>query len=145
MDINRAMALAAAGDEPELRRAYGAAVSHGAKNTGCTAEVERAYGTLRLLTLALVRLPDLAVCAHFLDMVGEPEEGIWSPGRRATLPRGRCGWPTGRSRSMGAMSDIRPARGSTWRCCGRRGARLQGSADEDEPVALDEARSATWR
>ena len=73
MDINRAVALAATTRQAELRRVYAEAVARGANNTGCTAEVERAYGTLRLLTLALVRLPDLALCAHLLDMVDERE------------------------------------------------------------------------
>ena len=74
MDINQALAVAAAADEPELRRAYGAAVANGGANTGCTAEEERAYGVLRLLTLALLRLPDLALCAHVVHLVGEVDE-----------------------------------------------------------------------
>ena len=74
MDIKRAIALAAAAGEPELRRAYAAAIAHGAINTGCTAEEERAYGALRLLTLALLRLPDLALCAHLVHAVDEPDE-----------------------------------------------------------------------
>ena len=74
MDINQALAVAAAADEPELRRAYGAAVANGGANTGCTAEEERAYGLLRLLTLALLRLPDLALCAHVVHLVGEVDE-----------------------------------------------------------------------
>lgn len=76
MDINRAMALAAAAGEPELRRAYGAAVSNGATNTGCTADEEHGYGVLRLLTLALLRLPDLAVCAHVLHLVGDTDDDL---------------------------------------------------------------------
>ena len=70
MDLDRASARAAA-DEPQLRRAYRAAVAHGGSNTGCTAEEERCYGVLRLVTLALARLPDLAVCAYVLHLVDE--------------------------------------------------------------------------
>ena len=107
MDINRAMALAAAAGEPELRRAYGAAVSNGATNTGCTADEERAYGVLRLLTLALLRLPDLAVCAHVLHLVGDVRRGSAA---RADAGRG-CRWDAaagaiGRLRFMGAMSAM---------------------------------------
>ena len=59
MSVNRAVAIAAATDETELRSSYERAVSHGAANTLCTPEEESAHGTLRLLTLATLRLPDL--------------------------------------------------------------------------------------
>ena len=47
-----------------MRRACGRAIAQGAANTHCTAREERAYGALRLLTLATLRLPDLALYAH---------------------------------------------------------------------------------
>ena len=71
MSVNRAVAIAAAADRNELRSLYGQAVSHGAANTLCTPEEERAYGTLRLLTLATLRLPDLYLHAHLLDALDE--------------------------------------------------------------------------
>ena len=74
--MNLAVATAAAAGKPQLRRAYSAAVAHGSHNTQCWAAEERAYGTLRLLTLALLRLPDLAVCAHVLHLVCESDEGM---------------------------------------------------------------------
>ena len=37
----------------------------------CTPEEERAYGTLRLLTLAALRLPDLYLYAHLLEALDE--------------------------------------------------------------------------
>jgi hypothetical protein len=55
MSVNRAVAIAAAADQTQLRSLYGQAVSHGAANTLCTPEEERAYGTVRLLTLATPR------------------------------------------------------------------------------------------
>jgi hypothetical protein len=67
MSMNRAVAIASAAAETELRSLYGQAVSHGAANTLCTPEEERAYGTLRLLTLATLRLPDLYLHAHLLE------------------------------------------------------------------------------
>jgi hypothetical protein len=73
MDINRALALAATADEPELRRMYTVAVARGANNTGCSAEEERGYGTPRLVTLALIRVSDLVLSAHLLDMVDQDE------------------------------------------------------------------------
>ena len=71
MSINRAVAIAAAADQTELRSLYERAVSHGAANTLCTPEEERAYGTLRLLTLATLRLPDLYLYAHLLEALDE--------------------------------------------------------------------------
>jgi hypothetical protein len=71
MSVNRAVAIAAAANQTQLRSAYGQAVSHGAANTLCTAEEERAYGTLRLLTLAMLRLPDLYLYAHLLEALDE--------------------------------------------------------------------------
>jgi len=71
MSINRAVAIAAATDQTGLRSSYERAVSHGAANTLCTPEEERAYGTLRLLTLAMLRLPDLYLHAHLLEALDE--------------------------------------------------------------------------
>src|SRR3954453_22350437 len=42
---------------------------------GCPS-CERAHGTLRLLTLALLRLPELAVQAHLIDMNESAPDGI---------------------------------------------------------------------
>ena len=69
--MNLAVARAAAADEPQLRRAYSAALVHGSRNTQCSAAEERAYGTLRLLTLATLRLPDLFLYAHVLQVFDE--------------------------------------------------------------------------
>jgi len=71
MSVNRAVAIAAAADQTELRSSYERAVWHGAVNTLCTAEEERAYGTLRLLTLAMLRLPDIYLYAHLLEALDE--------------------------------------------------------------------------
>ena len=60
--------------ERELRQAYAAAVSDGADSTWCAAAQERGYGTLRLLTLATLRLPDLFLYAHVAQAFGEDPE-----------------------------------------------------------------------
>ncbi len=145
MDISRAMAVAAAADGPELRRAYGAAVCNGARNTGCTADEERAYGVLRLLTLALLRLPDLAVCAHVLHLVGESDEGMLLARTLGDVAAGtlrlahRALEMDGRDVGYVTSAWIDRAllvAGVTLDC--------QGSAEDDEPlVALEEARRAT--
>ena len=72
--IDPAPATAAHVNERELRDAYAAAVSHGARNTRCAADEERAYGTLRLLTLATLRLPDLFLYAHVAQAFCEDPE-----------------------------------------------------------------------
>ena len=47
------------------------AVAHGIANTQCSVERERGYGALRLLPLATLRLPDLAVCGELLHSHAE--------------------------------------------------------------------------
>jgi len=71
MDMRRALAAAAATSEPEMRRAYRRAVTQGTNNSGCTPDRERAYGALRLLTLATLRLPDLVLYAHLAELYGD--------------------------------------------------------------------------
>ena len=44
MSVSRAVAIAAATDQTELRSLYGQAVSHGAANTLCTPEEEARTG-----------------------------------------------------------------------------------------------------
>jgi hypothetical protein len=49
------------------------AVAHGVANTQCGAEQERRFSALRLLTLATLRLPDVAVYGELLH--SQAEEG----------------------------------------------------------------------
>jgi hypothetical protein len=58
-EIERAVSSAAL-DGDARRVLYVRAVAHGAANPQCSAVRERRYGTLRLLTLASLRVPDLA-------------------------------------------------------------------------------------
>ncbi|HTP20994.1 MAG TPA: hypothetical protein VMJ65_15425, partial [Solirubrobacteraceae bacterium] len=58
----------------ELREAYAVAVSQGVESTWCAAAQERGYGTLRLLTLATLRLPDLFLYAHVTQAFCEDPE-----------------------------------------------------------------------
>ena len=68
--LRRAVALAARADADDVEYAYWSAVAEGAMDTQCCAECERGHGTLRLLTLALLRLQELAVQAHLIDAGG---------------------------------------------------------------------------
>jgi hypothetical protein len=79
MSVRRAVAAAAATSRPELRRVYHGAVAHGAHNTQCTAEQESAYGTLRLLTPTMLRLPDLLLYAHLLHVYDEDDDSAEVP------------------------------------------------------------------
>ena len=145
MDINGAIELAAAAGEPELRRAYGAAVAHGATNTGCTTEEERAYGALRLLSLALLRLPDLALCAHVLDRVEEPDgdrlvaqtvsEIVAGALRLAHWALEVHGRDVGYDTSAWIDGALLRARAAL--------DRQNADEDEEAPMVLDEARTAT--
>jgi hypothetical protein len=64
VNLHEAAVAAAATSGARTRYAYERAVWKGAANTPCSAEQERAYGALRLLTLATLRLPDLVLFAH---------------------------------------------------------------------------------
>jgi hypothetical protein len=145
MDINRALAVAAAVGQPELRRMYSVAVAWGANNTGCGSEEERGYGTPRLVTLALIRVSDLVLSAHLLDMIHQDQReplvaraardvssGALRLAHRALELHGR---------DVGYDTDA-------WveRALLRAAAQLDWQAAGDwngVPVALDEARAAT--
>jgi hypothetical protein len=65
VNLQEAVLVAATASRTQMRQTYLRAVVEGAVNTQCTADQERGYGTLRLLTLATLRLPDLALYAHW--------------------------------------------------------------------------------
>ena len=145
MNMNRAVARAAAADEPQLRRAYSAALAHGSRNTQCSAPEERAYGTLRLLTLSTLRLPDLFLYAHVLQVFDEDPDvepvppvvvaavrtiaaGALRLAHRALETHARnLGYETG------AWVDRALEQAGAWLCC---------ELDVDVPVLLDQARRA---
>ena len=68
MNIDQAVHEAAQATDAQLRKTYGVALARGATNTGCMPEEERPYGTLRLLTLAILRLPDLALIPNYMHI-----------------------------------------------------------------------------
>jgi hypothetical protein len=87
VNLQQAALAAAATSGEEMRRAYRRAVWQGAANTQCSAEQERAYGALRLLTLATLRLPDLVLYAHLAHACEEElrERGEDGPQRTSVL------------------------------------------------------------
>jgi hypothetical protein len=64
--ISQAVAVAPGLDSRDRRSLYACAVARGVANTRCSIEQECRYGVLRLLTLATLRLPDLAVYGELL-------------------------------------------------------------------------------
>ncbi|MGZ6639491.1 MAG: hypothetical protein ACXVHQ_40740 [Solirubrobacteraceae bacterium] len=64
--ISRAVAAVAALDVRCRRAMYGRAVAFGVANTQCSCDRERRFGALRLLTLATLRLPDVALYGELL-------------------------------------------------------------------------------
>ena len=145
MNMAQAVARAAAADAARLRRAYAAGVAHGASAPRCTAEEERTHSPLRLLALAALQLPDLAVCAYLLDVIDEEDEvdrlrdvlieemgataaGALRLARRALETRARnVGYQTG----VWLDRVLDHASASLWR-----------QTDRDAPVLLEHARGA---
>ena len=68
MNIEQAVDDAAHASDARLRKSYEVAPAHGATNTACRPDEERLYGTLRLITTAIRRLPDLAIIAQLMHI-----------------------------------------------------------------------------
>jgi len=145
--MQRALEVAAATSELEMRRAYRRAVADGASNTG-TPDRERDYGALRLLTLATLRMPDLVLYAGLADvyedgpdgsrfpragvlMIGDTSAGALRLTHRALEAHGE---------SLGYAIGV-----SIGRALDRAGTELEQQRKDDEaeiPVALNQARLA---
>ncbi|MGO9898824.1 MAG: hypothetical protein ACLP0J_03820 [Solirubrobacteraceae bacterium] len=79
MNIEQAVEEAAHASDAQLRKSYDVALAYGATNTGWRPEEERLYGTLRLVTLAILRLPDLAMIAQLMHMDNEDPVMLENP------------------------------------------------------------------
>ena len=84
MNIDQAVHEAAQATDKQLRKTYGVALARGVSNTGCMPEEERLNGTLRLLALATLRLPDLAMIAQLMhiDATADDPVVLCAPRRR---------------------------------------------------------------
>ena len=76
MNIDQAVQEAAQATDAQLRKAYGFALARGVTNTGCMPEEEHLYGTLRLQTLATLRLPDLAMIAQLMHIDAAADDPV---------------------------------------------------------------------
>jgi hypothetical protein len=129
--------------ERELRQAYAAAVSDGADDTWCAAAQERGYGTLRLLTLATLRLPDLFLYAHVAQaFVENPEVERVPPVVVDAVRMIAAGALRLAHRALETHSSDAGYETGVWvdRAIEQAGARL--ARDVDVSVLLDEARRA---
>ena len=144
MNIGRAVAIAAAADEPGLRRAYAAGIARGASNTQCTAEEERTYGTLRLLTLATLRLPDLFLYAHIVEVLAGDRDRPRAAGRGARDHHAGRGALRLAHRALETHARDVGYQVDAWvdRALEHAGALLAGEVDAEAPVLLDHARLA---
>ena len=135
----------AAGLDARRRRAmYGRAVAHGVANTQCGAEQERSYGSLRLLTLATLHLPDLAVYGELLHSRAEEGSPACLVAQALTGLVGRVAARPSRAGAARALSAVR-LRGPARAGVDRASEELQASksAEGHLPLMLDEARWAT--
>jgi hypothetical protein len=145
MNMTEAVARAAEADAARLSRAYAAGVAHGAASTRCAAEEERTYTPLRLLTLAALHLPDLALYAYLLDVMDEDDEvdrvravlavemgataaGVLRLAHRALETHAR---DVGYERGVWLERVLDHASATLWR-----------QADRDAPVLVEHARGA---
>ena len=145
MDLSRAVAIAAEADQPELRRAYAAGVARGVTNTQCAAEEERTYGTLRLLTLATLRLPDLFLYAHIVEVLAGDDDHHPLPSvavRAITTTAAGALRLAHRALETHARDVGYEVGAWTDRALEHTGALLSSHLDADAPVLLDHARLA---
>jgi hypothetical protein len=144
MAINRALTLAASASPVELGQAYATAVACGGGARAFKAEDEREVATLRLLALALMQLPHLAVCAYTLDMVADAEVDALATETASVVAADVL-----RLAHDALEADARDVgyRTDAWLEHALVGARLElGAHAEDDceyvPVALEQARSS---
>ena len=143
MSMSRAVAIAAAADEPGLRRAYAAGLARGATNTQCTTEEERTYGTLRLLTLATLRLPDLFLYSHIVEALASDRDPLPPVAVRA-ITTTAAGALRLAHRSLETHARDVGYEVDAWidRAREHTGALLSSQVDAEAPVLLDHARLA---
>jgi hypothetical protein len=124
---------------------YGRAVAFGFANTQCSSERERQFGALRLLTLATLRLPDVALYGELLhSCAGEPRACC-------LVAQTLIGASSGAMRLAHRALEMHALevgyRADLWVQRAVEGTRdeLSGSVADDEglPVALEQARLAT--
>jgi hypothetical protein len=145
MNIGRAVAIAAGADEQRLRRAYAAGIARGASNTRCSAEEERMYGTLRLLTLATLRLPDLFLYAHIVEVLaGDPDYDPVPPVAVRAITTPAAGALRLAHRALETHARDVGYQIEVWldRALEHAGTLLSSEVDAEAPVLLDHARLA---
>jgi hypothetical protein len=124
---------------------YRRAVAFGAANTQCSCEPERQFGALRLLRLATLRLPGVALCDELLHGDAAERRACW------LVARTLIGASSGAMRLAHRALEMH-ALGLAYRADARVQHAFDGASDElsasietEEhlPVALEQARLAT--
>jgi hypothetical protein len=137
---------AVAGLDVRRRRAmYGRAVAFGVANTECSSERERQFGALRLLTLATLRLPDVALYGELLHSYAEERRA------RCLVAQTLIGASSGAMRLAHRALETHALevgyRADAWveRAVDDTDGELSGSVADEEglSVALEQARLAT--
>ncbi|MGZ4254625.1 MAG: hypothetical protein ACXVH1_38380 [Solirubrobacteraceae bacterium] len=143
-EISRAVLAVAALGVRRRRAMYGRAVAFGVANTHCSSERERQFGALRLLTLATLRLPDVALYGELLHSYAG-ERGACCLVAQTLI--GACAGAmrlAHRALEMHALEVGYRADAWVQRAIDGIGDELSGcTVDEGLPVALDQARLAT--
>jgi hypothetical protein len=144
-DISQAVAMATGMGSRDRRSLCACAVARGVANTHCSIEQERRYGVLGLLTLATVRLPDLAGYGERLH--SQDGEGCSD----CLVAQALIGALSGATRLAHRALEMHSLefgdRVDAWPDGGLDGAcdELQhGVAAEGSPASLDQARLATF-
>ena len=124
---------------------YGRAVAFGVANTQCSSEREREFGALRLLTLATLRLPDVALYGELLHSHAEERCACCLVAQ--TLIGASSGAMRLAHRALEMHALELGYRADAWveRAVDGIGDELSGTVADDVglPVALEQARRAT--
>jgi hypothetical protein len=124
---------------------YGRAVAFGVANTQCSSERERQFGALRLMTLAMLRLPDVALYGELLHCHAAERRACCLVAQ--TLIGASSGAMRLAHRALETHALELGYRTDAWvqHAIDGAGDELGGSSEKEEgvPVALEQARLAT--
>jgi hypothetical protein len=138
MNIEQAVQQAAHASDTELREAYTVALAYGGRNTGCTSEEECLYGMLRLMTLAILRLPDLAMIAQLMH-IDDDDRAVLSVGHEVAAGALRLAHRALQTHGRDVGYEI-----GAWTDEALLTAAVELAREHDEvPVAIEQVRLAT--
>lgn len=139
------MVVAATLDVRCRRAMYGRAVAFGVANTQCSSERERQFGALRLLTLATLRLPDVALYGELLHCHAAERRACCLVAQTLIGASSGAVRLADRALEMHALEFGYRADAWVQHAVDGAGDELSASAEKEDclPVALEQARLAT--